>query len=496
MSLLDQVKVICDRLSQHGWKDLFLQHGLDITSGNLKEELLRELPNINRSIDGFEDFALEGKRGIEPHDPAHSLLFHGLASPNIFKKTDGSNLEVFPTLKEIETIENYVYGISPISIPEIRQIANNNQSIGIVVFSSEYRPAPETPHKKHADICFSRTGISRVGTKDLLFDPKLRGFIPFDDDDKNNIRVLPCKFSAYIAIKERGNRNISRPMRFRNNDDQLDFWIPIYKIYEGSECIRGMNLTLRYESFHINEKLKRIHIQLNGAGGWQEPDINNEPFVFTSGIAEFSNDTEFGSGFLVPTIHSNLVEPATYNGQTLTFNVPQNTQTLSSSMLIPPRGNWRQAPEYVHVRHEITSNNTENNLNNNENVVDVIRTGNYRAKHYIDFTGDGWVKAICPELSTEFTTNVLAYSLVTAPDFFPYADQRELMDWWEQEVSPDLRERIWRIPPNTLSDERIAANLQLPGSPFNPDDKTTTAIVSITRANDTQKHQFKYFSYS
>lgn len=84
MILLDKVKDICNRLAPHGWKDLLLeQHGLDITSQDLKEELLRELPNINRNIKGFGDFALEGRRGIEPGIPSRSLLYHAVASPNV-----------------------------------------------------------------------------------------------------------------------------------------------------------------------------------------------------------------------------------------------------------------------------------------------------------------------------------------------------------------------------------------------------------------------------
>jgi len=32
MKILDEVKDICNRLAPYGWKDLLLEHGLDITS--------------------------------------------------------------------------------------------------------------------------------------------------------------------------------------------------------------------------------------------------------------------------------------------------------------------------------------------------------------------------------------------------------------------------------------------------------------------------------
>ena len=50
--------------------------------------LSQPLSQIDRTVPGFEDFALEGQRGIEPGRPARSLLFHALASPNVFG--DGS----------------------------------------------------------------------------------------------------------------------------------------------------------------------------------------------------------------------------------------------------------------------------------------------------------------------------------------------------------------------------------------------------------------------
>ncbi|MDF0681979.1 MAG: hypothetical protein P0116_13555 [Candidatus Nitrosocosmicus sp.] len=79
MILIEEVQAICKRLETHGWKQLLLKHGLDITSANLRQELEREL-TIDRNIPRFEDFSFEGKRGIEPGVPNQSLLFHALAS--------------------------------------------------------------------------------------------------------------------------------------------------------------------------------------------------------------------------------------------------------------------------------------------------------------------------------------------------------------------------------------------------------------------------------
>jgi hypothetical protein len=129
----------------------------------------------------------------------------------------------------------------------------------------------------------------------------------------------------------------------------------------------------------------------------------------------------------------------------------------------------------------VEDDGTLTDLNDTENVTAIVNAGNYRALHFVDFTGDGWVKALCPQLtgqSAVFSGALPAYSLVTAPDFFPTCDQRELMEWAER-LPASFRNSIWQTPPRTLSDQRLAANLQLPNSPFDKNDRTMTAIVSM-----------------
>lgn len=500
MSLIDEVKQICDRLAQHGWRDLLLHHGLDITASNLKQELAKELQNIDRGIKGFKDFAFEGKRGIEPGTPARSLLFHSLASPSVVKGINGSDLTAFPTLAELETVENYIYsivsrGVEPPSLLDLRARTQGN-FLAIAVFAFEYRPAPETVHRKHADMCFSRTGVARVGTVAPLYEPQHRGFLPFVEGDNEAFRVLPARYSAYIAVQRTGNQNVFGPMRFQQGDEERTFWVPLHKLFSGTECIRDLSLHVNLKAHHVNEKLRRIHLVLDNTG-WDEPHISNPPFIFTDGIAELSNNPDFGTGLLIPVVHPRLVEPAEYQGKSLTFNVPTDSETLSSSLAIPaeedPQGNggWRHAPEYVHARHEVLPNGEEKNLNTQPNVEDVVKKGGYAARHYTDFTGDGWTEALCPELAVDIPRSVPAYSLVTAPDFFPNCDQRELMDWWDQSVPEKLRKSIWRIQPETLSDERFAPNLELKDANFRKEDRTVTTIVSLPLKEPPRQMQLK-----
>ena len=103
--------------------------------------------------------------------------------------------------------------------------------------------------------------------------------------------------------------------------------------------------------------------------------------------------------------------------------------------------------------------------------------GGYRAQHFIDFTGDGWVAVGCPQLAAELPTSVPAYTAVSPPDFFPAFTQRDLMEWWEKDSPPALRAGLWCIQPLALSDRRMAANIRLPAG-FKISDNTVTAIVS------------------
>jgi hypothetical protein len=217
MALLDDVKAVCDDLAPHGWRDLLLAHGLDIgvPLGQLAAVLSAPL-DVNRTVPGFDDFAItDGKgRGVVPGKPAFSLLYHALASPNVVRDAAGRKLQKFPTLKQIETVENYVFATAKASLASLKTIAGS-KTLGVVVFSYEYRGAADTCHRRHADVVFARTGVSRVGTAGPLYNAEMRGFLPFDMADPFAIRVLPARFAAFIAVRQRGDQANFCPMRFR-----------------------------------------------------------------------------------------------------------------------------------------------------------------------------------------------------------------------------------------------------------------------------------------
>ena len=212
MALIDQVKKVCLHLSDGGWSELLARHGLDIGAADLEAELAKEL-DVRRKDPGFEDFAAEGRRGIEPGQPARSLLYHALASPNVVARFDGTPLTKFPTLADLEAVENYVFGARPPSIPELASLAAGDL-MAVVVFALEYRPAVDTVHRKHADLCFSRTGVARVGTAEARYEAEARGFTVIVDGKPNQYRVLPARYAAFIATQRTGSERDFGPMRF------------------------------------------------------------------------------------------------------------------------------------------------------------------------------------------------------------------------------------------------------------------------------------------
>ena len=93
------------------WRDYLLAAGLDLTKTSRESfanDMLRRV-SVNFRLRGLEDFCRSACRGIEPGDPARSLLYHVLASPGVMP--DGIEEEDYADPAQIQVIENLVYGI-------------------------------------------------------------------------------------------------------------------------------------------------------------------------------------------------------------------------------------------------------------------------------------------------------------------------------------------------------------------------------------------------
>jgi len=478
---------------------------------NLRNELGEPLSRIDRTYPGFGDFALTATRAIEPGRPDLSLLYHAFASPTVVADRNGVDLQGFPTLAEIDAVENYVYGVEPPTIEALQTRVDamapsvEGRKLGLVVYALQYRNAPMSVHGRHAELCFARSGIARLGTIEPFYDARARNFVGLDPSRPFDFRVVPRRFAAYLAAQFTGRSGFG-PQDSLPGDDKLLFWAPIHKLFSGPECIAGLNLEVGLVRGLRNDELAQFHRFLDLAGlenNWSGEVLEEFPFTIKDEfIGSLSGRPDFGDGVLEPR-PSPLATPAQYKGRLLTFPVdgrytskPWNMQ-LSSMQILPgaepgeePRymldaaqDTQRPAPEYINIRHRLLPNGEIDDLNLRPDMNEIMSKGGYQTLHYIDAAGDGWIELRCPQLDGVVDAILPAYCMVGLPDFFPKVTQRELMVWWRDKVPKPIRDALWAIEPLALSQTRIAGNITLPAA-FSLEDTTITAIVSQATEED------------
>ncbi|MCF8534191.1 MAG: hypothetical protein K9G48_14375 [Reyranella sp.] len=491
----------CRRLAPFGWRQMLLDvtgGELDITASDLKGALTRKLTKIDRTYPGFGDFDVAGVQAIEAGAPDRSLLYHAFASMTVVADRSGRELGSFPTLAEIEAVENLVYGIAPPTLEEIRRQASGHP-LAIVVYALQYYNTPRSVHGRHAELCFSRAGVGRLGTAEPLYDAKRRVFTAAVQDKPFEFRVVPRRYAAYLAVQLSGAWNRFGPQDVLPDDDKRQFWVPLHKLFSGKECLKGLDLDLQIKSGLRNDLIGMFHKHLDARGlknNWRGEHLEQHPFVIKNErIASMSQRAEFGSGVLEP-YPGPLISAAEYQGRPLTFPVDgrhtsnhlnvqlSSLQTLAEAANDAPRymadsgqDLQRPAPQYVNMRHRVMPDGSIDNLNHRPDLREILQQGGFEARHYTDGAGDGWVEAHCPQVDGKVDGHLPAYAMVGLPDFFPEVNQRELMLWWQNEVPEKIRAALWTIHPLVLSQTRIAANINLPVG-FSLEDVTVTSIVS------------------
>ncbi len=337
--------------------------------------------------------------------------------------------------------------------------------------------------------------------------------------DSKKIRVLPAKYNAYIAVKLKGSPALLGPKRFRSDrsrdpfrgalniphDDQLDFWYPIHKLFNGNECLQGRDIQLTFTSKHVNEKLRKIHnfvqSQFSLDSGQPSSALGDYPFRYSDNIANFDP----ASGLIIPVVHDSLVEAAVVNNNKITFLKPKfgtffdgrrqrngiqavgddTISHLSSSMEMRAATGARSAPEYLHIRERVSP--SPRDLNATSTMMNTILTGNaYRSLHYVGYTGDGWV-AVDVNVQIGNGKKIPAQSLVAAVDLFPYCEQTEVLD------NPD-NQGLWSTEPLSLADTRFNPNImthtELRTNPVQAWD-TVSALVPQVIDNNLQPTSFR-----
>lgn len=451
MDLTEQLKtLVLDPLAPHGWGELFARHGLDIavTVERLDEELSRPL-KVDRDVPGFEEFSLAGIRGVEPGELARSLIYHALASPCCA----GSHLLAYPTLGQLDVVENYIFSRRKVSLAELRDPV-------LAIFAYQYQDQRRTTHRQHADVTFSRTGVSRIGTHRAEYDGKYRGYTVNPGEGVRGFRVLPARYGLFIAERRvRGREGaVLRPSQV---DSELMFLFPVHKIFPGDECLfrrdEDGKLTpvrlgaVEYVEIHVNEKLSRAHDEQGGENDAFVPphptipfNLRAYPFVRDSrSDATLVQLLPVGASCQVVPVHGKLVNTAIQavggKDELARFKVPEKRTTRVrsnrywSTLEIEARGDSRAAPEYMNIRHEPQAGVLVdlNLLDSASFASKVIESGGYEAAHFIDNSCDG-VLTVKPVTGINLPIHS-AFSLVTATDYFPQVDQVEVEEWIEKQ---------------------------------------------------------------
>jgi hypothetical protein len=502
--MLEDAKLACrlwkiwGRIGEH-WCAYFQAAGLDLCRATEDDLLtrLRQPIQIAFGLEGLEELSQDADKGIEPGDPARSLFYHVLASPHCtpWAVPEGA----YPRMEELDIIENCVYSAASPTLEDLYQRAPG-QSLAIAVFAYEYAAAIDTVHGRHADLCFSRTGIARVGNARPNYLGRERGFFPASGG-KGKVHAVPARYGVFLAAELPGNKETIGPMLFTAADASRKFWIPLHKLFNGEECIAGLNIELEFRVRHINEKIKKVHLALQSKGidtGWNARQMQCFPFVIADDeavkehkLAEFFPAT----GLIVPVEHDPMVEPA----MTLTkgekerkyvgFPVPHDHPGFNGTLWFKEIFGIRQSPEFVHAKHAIRQG-----PDGNEKIVyiptevsdigEYVKKGGYEAANFVDWTADGFLRARCPTLAASIHEHLAAYSILAQPDFFPQVKQQDITEWWEHRAPKEVKDLIWPdqgIVPNPLAEERLPVNFTLDGSGFHSKDTTLMAIVGMDR---------------
>lgn len=510
MALIDEVKSVCDRLAGRGWADLLRRVGLDIAAlhaAALGRRLAAPIARPTGAIpQGFQDFAFVNAFGIAPGAPARSLLYHALASPYVHPTTSGqpsTDARDYPTLAELDLVENLIYATAR------RRLSDFPADVVTAVMAYQYRPGARTAHGQHGDFVFSRTGIARVGTHDEHYQPALRRFWTEPESGARGFAVMPSRYGVFLARRGRATRN-DAILGQVTGDNLRSFAFPVHKLFPGDECLVGETITsITYAEEHRNDKLRRVH-----TNGRIPPlpmfDLTREPFVRTAGFASLR--LEGASAFIVPRPRP-LVATATQNvngrNELVRFRVPR-VQTISFENGGPRRTRFstsfdavtadrrgrlnRRSPEYVNIRHRVEAGVLKDlsaTIADEATFLALVSGGGYEAAHFMDATADGALIADVRGL-TRLPLQLPAYSIISAPDFFPLCDQLEIAVWhapFEEAGEPQFAQG----GPAPLSGGRNAVdpNLLVPGVPpmpaFRRTDDTITAMIGAAAVGTAQQ---------
>jgi hypothetical protein len=494
-------------LKENGWTEyLSKMLGVDFSlqGERLKAELVKELDKAKlaelRKQPGFQDFA--GTNLVKPGFPAFSLMYHALASPRV----RSASFKKYPGLKQIDTMENYIYALSVWDdLKAVYNIKSNNELV-FAVFAYEYRPAFKTPHHEHADTVYSRTGIGRIGNEPANYDPINRCFLnkPARPEKKKSIAVTPARYGLFIARKvKHSDVALMNTGYFKNDqyndskDDEKTFLQPVRKIF--ADDLLVSEAPLRFSELHRSEKLYKLYL----SKGFKTRN-NLKPEIKKSKDLVVQDSTRTaGSSFLVISKPEPLIRLARVGTQGLYFHVPPeieeenryftaySTQTVEDIELLEadgrrspnPYGAPRNQAMFINITYEYSPEAPGyKRLKRDASFEKRVSRGGYYAPLFEDSICDGNVDADISSFNLQNLKGIEAkclpaFSVVTAPDFFPQVDPFDLLEF-DNEPGTSKESNFYEGGVASLATARIIPNPKVVNTKNDNTRHTYTAVLS------------------
>jgi hypothetical protein len=522
-----------------GWAPVFARFNIapdfDAPLEALRETLLEPLKlaaplaTLHRDDPLVRDLALDARAALCPNDPAKSIVYHVWAGPH---RTHGL---ARPSLEELDVIENYLYLLG-------QHEALPDEPLVPMVLAYAYRKRAATAHRLHADMVYSRVAITRVGTREARFIPEDQTWEAWAGDGFRVTRARLGVFLCRIVDGEAGNVSI---LDTADGDTRRRFALPVRKLFAGAQYPDMPPVrSIRFRGYFLGDKLKRV-IDVSGASVPGTLDLTRAPFInearieASAGASSSDDGIELdafdGACIVGPRPRDRLVSIATQEEQIARFIVPPrdgppslfrgqgiNEGNISfnrhyTSLQVPsskarlvletafaqlehvlpalldplPKTRPRPAPEYVNMRHRVEPDGRITVLGNTLAPGEYeaqLDAGGFEAAMFDDGVMDGAVWAVIDSVPTS-----AAFVLVTAPDFFPRADEEDLQAWGETNPQRAAWHRFKEGGPMPLSAGRFVPNLLLndpwSGEPlFAKTDDTAAALVSRPVPLEAREH--------
>lgn len=549
--LEDDLLLTLEWMKRNGW-ERFLKEQLNVNvplgKGTNLSELQKPLPQIDsiRKQTGFEDFA--GDKLIEPGLPEQSLLYHMMASPRV----KSVQIEAYPALEQLDALENYVYGFVDLDQYPYLQSDRSNVFCAVLAYEYRPGlKTPSFYHNKFqaekaARMVFSRCGIARIGTHELNYDAENRLFTnkPKEPGAEKAVAMTAARYGVFLVELAKADKDqiqvMNQQQGERKTKTERYFVHPIAKIADTA------TQRVNYGEYHLNNKLQRLGEYNYGKKAKRsvrfnsEFDLNRSPFkrVSSSNPDFHSTNEEMvrlkrkGASLLVSSVPNDMIRFAEQNGKLIAAPVPEgwsnplngHTNRRHAAMKLPNKkgkevtnvilsdllGRRRRvttgfkapkvAPLFLNIKFEADSGSKEGykHINGNtydgEAFEDKLKDGGYQTLVFEDSICDGCICATINEpkwkLLKEKAAQIMpAFSMVTAPDFFPLSDSNDIRASYYDHVRVNTDQDFFEGGTMNLSGTRQRANPALV-NPFtgkqafanwSTEDKsfdTITAVVS------------------